>query len=222
MPIRLYDLCGADPQLRFSPYCWRAKLALRHKGADFETVATPFTAIPRIGDGGHATVPVLEDGGTRIGDSFAIAEHLEATMPDRPRLFAEGPAGRAAARLVEGYANLTLSATIFPWIARDILDRLAPEDQAYFRPSREKRLGRSLEEAAAGREGKLGDLRKALAPMRHALRHAPFLGGDTPLYVDHIVAGTLLWAAKVSDFALLDGEDEVAAWFGRVTAGADG
>ena len=32
MAMRLYDLAGADPNLRFSPYCWRAKFALAHKG----------------------------------------------------------------------------------------------------------------------------------------------------------------------------------------------
>ena len=28
MAMKLYDLAGADANLRFSPYCWRAKFAL--------------------------------------------------------------------------------------------------------------------------------------------------------------------------------------------------
>ena len=32
----LYDLC-ADNDLRFSPFCWRVKLALAHKGLDYQT-----------------------------------------------------------------------------------------------------------------------------------------------------------------------------------------
>jgi hypothetical protein len=37
MARTLYDLAGADPDLRFSPYCWRTRLALAHKGLEVET-----------------------------------------------------------------------------------------------------------------------------------------------------------------------------------------
>jgi hypothetical protein len=32
MGMQLYDLAGAESERRFSPYCWRIKLALMHKG----------------------------------------------------------------------------------------------------------------------------------------------------------------------------------------------
>ena len=38
MTIRLYDLAGAEAERRFSPFCWRARMALAHKGLDVETV----------------------------------------------------------------------------------------------------------------------------------------------------------------------------------------
>src|SRR5881394_4497405 len=38
MAIKLYDLAGAEDDRRFSPYCWRVKMALKHKGLDFETI----------------------------------------------------------------------------------------------------------------------------------------------------------------------------------------
>jgi glutathione S-transferase len=31
MAIQLYDLAGAEDDRRFSPYCWRVKMALQHK-----------------------------------------------------------------------------------------------------------------------------------------------------------------------------------------------
>ena len=37
MTIKLYDLAGEDAALRFSPFCWRTKMALKHKGLPFET-----------------------------------------------------------------------------------------------------------------------------------------------------------------------------------------
>jgi len=31
MTITLYDLAGAEAERRFSPFCWRTKMALAHK-----------------------------------------------------------------------------------------------------------------------------------------------------------------------------------------------
>ena len=36
--IRMYDLAGADPARRFSPYCWRIRMALAHKNLSVETI----------------------------------------------------------------------------------------------------------------------------------------------------------------------------------------
>ena len=44
MRLVLHDLVGRDDR-RFSPTCWRAKLALAHKGLPFTTVPTRFLAI---------------------------------------------------------------------------------------------------------------------------------------------------------------------------------
>ena len=38
MGRKLYDLVGEDPACRFSPFCWRSRLALAHKGLDVETI----------------------------------------------------------------------------------------------------------------------------------------------------------------------------------------
>ena len=43
MGLQLYDLAGAEPERRFSPYCWRIKLALMHKGLPFDTIPWRFT-----------------------------------------------------------------------------------------------------------------------------------------------------------------------------------
>ena len=90
----LYTLCGADPAQRFSPHSWKVVMALCHKGLDFGEQPTPFTEIRSIEDGFSPTVPVLDDGGRLVRDSFDIALYLEDTYPDRPTLFG----GRAARR----------------------------------------------------------------------------------------------------------------------------
>jgi glutathione S-transferase len=62
MPIVMYDLAGADPALRFSPYCWRIRMALAHKGLDVETVPWRFTDKDVIAFSGQGRVPVIRDG----------------------------------------------------------------------------------------------------------------------------------------------------------------
>ena len=207
----LYDLAGRE-ECRFSPYCWRAKMALAHKELQFETRPVPFTAIPKMLDGDQKTVPVLDDDGTVVRDSFQIALHLENAYPDRPTLFG-GTGGEAMARFVEQWANNVLNAAIVQLVVKDIHDRLLPEDRGYFRESRETRFGRSLEEVVAGREDKIEEVRKALTPARKTLQRQPFLGGDGPLFCDYILFGTLQWARVTSDVQILADDDPIRPWF---------
>ena len=62
MGMQLYDLAGAESERRFSPYCWRIKLALMHKGLPFDTIPWRFTEKNAIAFSGQGCVPVLIDG----------------------------------------------------------------------------------------------------------------------------------------------------------------
>jgi glutathione S-transferase len=214
MAIILYDLCARDAARRFSPHCWKAKMALAHKGLAFDTRGTPFTRIGEIGDGFSRTVPVIDDGGKLVRDSFDIALYLEETYPERPSLF-RGKGGESLSRFVESWSQGEVHPRLTRMIVADIHGILGPADQSYFRESREKALGRRLEEVQAGRDERLDDFRKALAPLRRMLGFQPFLGGETPLFADYIVFGALQWARVVSPVTLLADDDPVAAWFGR-------
>ena len=214
MTIILYDLCAGDGQRRFSPHCWKARMALAHKGLTFETRATPFTKIKEIGGGFSPTVPVIDDGGRLVRDSFDIALYLEDTYPDRPTLFA-GDGGRALSRFVESWALTSVHPALLGLIIVDIHGALGAEDQAYFRKSREERLGKTLEEVQAGREARIEAFRQAWQPLRHLLGRQPFLGGEGPLFADYIAFGSLQWARVVSPVGLLADDDPVAAWFDR-------
>ena len=63
MSIELYDLATADPKLRFSPYCWRVKMALAHKALAWREIACHFTDKDRLPQSSAGTVPVLVDDG---------------------------------------------------------------------------------------------------------------------------------------------------------------
>ena len=81
----------ADPDLRFSPYCWANKFALAHKGLPLETVPWRFTEKEAIAFSGQKLVPVIRDRERVVSDSWVIAEYLEDTYPE-PALFGSGAA----------------------------------------------------------------------------------------------------------------------------------
>ncbi len=147
-------------------------------------------------------------------NSFDIALYLEETYADRPTLFG-GAGGTAMARFVESWALASVHPPMMGLIVKDIHDRLGDEDQVYFRQSREKRLGRTLEQAQAGREQRLDAWRATLQPLRAMLAKQPFIGGPAPLFADYIVFGPLQWARVISPFKLLADDDPVNAWFER-------
>jgi glutathione S-transferase len=214
MGIVLYDLCAADKQRRFSPHCWKAKMALAHKRLAFETRPVPFTRIKEIAGGFSPTVPVLDDNGRLVRDSWDIAVYLEEAYPDAPTLFG-GPGGKAAAKFIEGWALGAVQPAIFPMIVRDIHDILDPADKPYFRESREKRLGGTLEAAQEGRERRVEQFRQVMLPLRLMLKRQPWIGGEGPLFADYLVFGPLQWARVASAFSLLGADDPVTEWFER-------
>jgi glutathione S-transferase len=216
VPIVLHDLAGADPVLRFSPYCWRTRMALAHKRLAVETVPWRFTEKDAIAFSGQGRVPVIRDNETVVSDSWAIAGYLEAHYPERPSLFG-GAAGQAHARLINAWADATLMGPVARLVVCDILDAIDPKDRDYFRSSREQRFGATLEAVQAeGRANGVAALRDSLMPARLVLRAQPWLGGAAPSYADHILFGTLQWPRCVSRFAMLAGDDPVVEWQERM------
>ena len=136
----LYDLAAADEDLRFSPYCWRIKLALAHKNLSFETVPWRFTEKEAIAFSGQGKVPVLVDGDNVVADSQAIAEYLETAYPNEASLFGDAPA-RALTQFIKAWTEDVLHPAIAKIVLPDILVRLHPKDQPYFRETREKCFG---------------------------------------------------------------------------------
>jgi hypothetical protein len=126
MSVILYDLVGVEDR-RFSPHCWRTRMALAHKGLECEARPTRFGEIGTIAGGRFKTIPVIEDQGRQIVDSWAIARYLEETYPDRPSLFG-GPGGEALSRFVQNWCVGVLHAGIASMIVLDICEHLLPEE----------------------------------------------------------------------------------------------
>jgi glutathione S-transferase len=196
-------------------------MALAHKGLSAESIPWCFTEKQAIAPHKSEKVPVLLDGETAVADSWAIANYLEDTYPDRPSLFG-GDGGRAVGRMLNWWGDVVVIGGMFPLIVADIPKNLAPVDAAYFRKTREARFGKPLEEVVAGRDKAVEGFRKSLDPMRLTLNTQKYLGGAAPHYADYIVFGAFQWARVVSPFKLLAEDDPVYAWRERLLDAFDG
>jgi glutathione S-transferase len=221
MTIRMYDLAGAEAERRFSPFCWRAKMALAHKGLVVETVPWRLTEKDTLPQPNAGRVPVIVDGARVVHDSAAIADYLEEQYPGQPSLFG-GETGRALARFVQNWTETVLHPGIMRSVLLDIHRQIGPQDQAYFRSDREKRFGVTLEEFVGDREARLPAFRASLDPLRRTVERQNFVSGHAPAYADHIVFGAFQWARAISDFELLAADDPVRAWRGRMLDAYDG
>jgi glutathione S-transferase len=221
MSLKLFELVGTDATRPFSPFCWRTRMALAHKGLSAQTIPWCFTDKDAIAPHQSEKVPVLIDGESSVADSWAIANYLEDNYPDRPSLFG-GAGGRAMGRMMNWWGDIAVVGGMFPLIVADIPGHLKPQDAQYFRRTREARFGKPLEEVAAGRDKSVEGFRRALDPMRLTLKTQACLGGDVPNYADYIVFGAFQWARVVSPFKLLIENDPIYAWREKLLDAFDG
>jgi glutathione S-transferase len=221
MNLQLFELVGTDATRPFSPYCWRTRMALAHKGLGHGSIPWRFTEKAAIARHGSEKVPVLLHDENPVVDSWVIANYLEDKFPDRPSLFG-GEGGRSAMWMINSWGDIAIVGGIFPLVVADIPEHLGAVDADYFRTSREARLGRKLEEAAAERDKAVIGFRRSLEPLRMTLRAQPYLGGSAPNYADYIVFGGFQWARVVSPFKLLAADDPIYAWREKLLDGFGG
>jgi glutathione S-transferase len=219
--ITLYDLAGAEADRRFSPFCWRTKLALAHKGLEVETIPWRFTEKDNLPQPNQGRVPVIVDGGRVVHDSSTIAEYLESRYPERPSLFGDATA-KALTRFVQNWTETVLQSGLVGLVVLDICRHSARQDQEYFRRSREERFGTTLEAVVKDREARLPAFRDSLAPLRRTVERQQFVAGDAPAYADYVVFGAFQWARAISDLELLAADDPIVAWRGRLLDAFDG
>ena len=215
MAITMYDLAGVEADRRFSPFCWRARMALAHKGLDVETVPWRFTEKDKLPAPNDGRVPVIIDNGTVVHDSSAIADYLEERYADRLSLF-PGAAARGLTKFVQNWTETVLQVGLVRLVVLDIWKHIGPKDQEYFRQSRESRFGASLEDVVKDRDARLPAFRASLDPLRRTVERQNFVSGNAPAYADYIVFGAFQWARSTSSYPLLADGDPVAAWRERM------
>ncbi|MGI9356427.1 MAG: glutathione S-transferase N-terminal domain-containing protein, partial [Rhizobiaceae bacterium] len=191
MTIKIYELCAEDEQVLFSPHCWKTRLSVAHKGLDYETVATTFTAVATTENGDGRKVPVIRDGKTVIEESFEIAKYLDRQYPDAPDLVG-GDAGAALTQVIINWSQTQVHPAVVKMSLMEIFNGLAPADKEHFRTTREKLFNKTLEEFQAQCDtGDFSGLNAALLPLELTLRKQDYVGGETPLFADYVVFGPL-------------------------------
>ncbi|WP_119167298.1 glutathione S-transferase N-terminal domain-containing protein [Algihabitans albus] len=216
MARKLYERVGKQDNHRPSPFSWRARYALAHKGLDIDDhVPVKFHDKESIAFSGQGFVPILIDGAETVHDSWAIATYLEDSYPDRPSLFG---GSQALAHFMNTWADTALMPAVFPLVITDLHANIAEDDKAYFRETREKRLGRTIESFAADRSAFEANLAKALAPLRAQLDAYPYVSGPEPAYADYAVFSVFQFARCVSPTPVLSADDALRTWIDRISA----
>lgn len=213
--LTLFELAGQNPQVRFSPHCWKIRMALAHKGLEAERIAWRFHEKERIAAYGHATVPIMLEGDQVIADSWNIALHLESRYAKRPSLF-NGTGSQPLAAFINAWTDTRLQPAMVRIILLDVFKQLHPDDREYFRASRQARFGAPLEEFVADSEKHILELNQRLAPLRQILKQQAFIAGDAPAYADYCVFGIFMWARCTSAQTVLEESDPVFTWRERL------
>jgi len=219
--ITLYDLVFEEDR-RPSPFCWRAKFALKHKGLAWRDEPVGFTEKQKIAFAQSQTVPVIHDDTKVVKDSWAIARHLDEAHPDKPLFKSE--MALSYAHFTAGWVDTAVHPALFPLLVNDLYERVRAVDKPYFQESRGKRLG-TIDFATFqknAREKGLTTFRSVLEPARRVLREQQFLAGDHPAYPDYALAGAFLWARTATPLTLLEADDPVHAWRERMLDLYDG
>lgn len=217
MALIFHERVGLEGR-RISPFSWRIRYALAHKGLDPEVIPTRFADVGRIRAlSRQDLVPIIEDDGKVVHDSWAIACHLEDRFPERPSLFG-GAIGRGATRLVNMWSDSVLARSTRQQIYSDFIWCIDPGDRTYFRASRETQLGMTLEQFCADRDQALPHFVATCAPLERTLSEQDFLAGAAPAYVDYIVFSAFQFARIGSPRDLLTGSNVLRDWRARMIA----
>jgi glutathione S-transferase len=211
--IQLWELKGRDGR-RYSAYSWRTKMALKHKGLDWESHPVLMSDKQSIAFSSGKTVPVIKDSETVVRDSWKIAEYLEERYPEKS-LFG-GAIGHGVTQTFNTWVDRVLIATTMPVIVGDLHERIDAGDEAYFRKQFEGYLKSTLEEARGRRAEFASRLARQLEPMQAALKRQSFVCGAAPAYGDYILFSVFQWARIASPQDVLNPADPLYAWRERM------
>ena len=221
MSLVMYERIGHEGR-RPSPFSWRVRYALAHKGVPVEFRPVRFADVETIRAlSGQHFVPIVTDGDRVIHDTWNIACYLEDRFPERPSLFG-GSGGRGVARLVNHWADNTLGTAVRRLIAADFILCLDAGDRDYYRSSREAAFGCTLAEYCADRSRWLAEFETVIAPLERTLAEQPYIAGATPGYADYMAFSMFQYARLGSPHEFVREGTALRAWRDGLVQAFDG
>ena len=221
MTLIMYERIGHEGR-RPSPFSWRIRYALAHKGVPIEFRHVRFADVETIrGLSGQHFVPIVTDGNKVIHDSWNIACYLEDQFPDRPSLFG-GSGGRGVTRLVNHWADTVLGTAIRRLIAAEFILCLDAGDRDYYRRSREATFGCTLEEYCADRPRWIAEFASVIAPLERTLSEQPYFGGETAGYADYVLFSVFQYARLGCPDEFLSEDTALRRWRDGLVRAFDG
>ncbi len=208
----LYDLATADKAVRPSPYCWIVKFALLHKNIEFDTHALSFQPKSAYPDPAYGKLPILKDGDKLICNSADIIKHLESEHPQNP-LIGDAQSKQRYDRVLQ-WLDEQLFPALVPFMFMRVCNLLSKTDAAYFRETREAKVGMSLE--AFAKTADPVKMTKAFEMISRELGEQEWFGGENPDLSDYTIASMLMWQHSVTQETLYDLPDAIGAWLSRV------
>src|SRR6185437_2470860 len=150
---------------RYSPYCWRVRMALAHKGLDAAVELTWHSDKKKLAFSGQHLVPVIRDSDRTVSDSWNIACYLDEAYPVRPMLM-DGAQGRSFAKFLNTWMDTIVGRLLVRSLYLDILQSLHPDaDAVEFRRRREERNGATLEALHANRAKDFEEINRTMLPL---------------------------------------------------------
>ncbi|KAF9531771.1 hypothetical protein CPB83DRAFT_868076 [Crepidotus variabilis] len=216
MTITLYDIPSTVPGRAWSPSVWKTRYCLNYKGLEHKTewvewpdLETTFVklgipATSKRADGSSRyTVPAIFDSttGVYLAESFEIAQYLDHAYPDTPRIFPNSTTG-----MQKGFqmAFGSLIEPIVPFLVPAEGEKLTVVSQEYFRRTREKMYGKSLEDVPPKGQDKVREWAKLKDNMGvvnewycMSGNPGPFLLGETASWADFLVGAIFIWGKVI-------------------------
>jgi len=213
--IIFYDIPSVLKYKAWSPNTWKVRYVLNFKKLPYKTVWVEYPDIAQlckdigaepssVGPGGkqNYTLPVIQDPNTNtvVSESYRIAEYLEKTYPDSPKLFPTGSEGLQAA--FHDLYESTKGAAFPKLMLGKVVGILQPASQPYFRRTREAAFGKKMEELHDDAEEQWAKWREAhskIAAWYDKNGGGHFIQGNGPTYADINVAAFFAWSKFLSN-----------------------
>lgn len=145
------------------------------------------------------TLPVIHDPntGATVSDSVVIAEYLEKTYPNTPKVFPNETHGLQLA-----YLKTPLLAPATAIVLPQTHKILNPPSEVFFRATREKTFGRQMEDVPPRGEERVATWKQvednfAKVAQLYEKEGGPFMMGRTLSYADIVTGSMLVWVKLI-------------------------